>query len=223
MRTFKIRKDPYDDRKIYNKTIFKINPGVTILVGCNGSGKTTLLRYIEDQIKALNRKIEDKSLRIPVFKYNNYTQGGNFALQRALDTNNMDLLAASAFASEGERILTNFGQTIKGLGSFVTKHKDTKEMWILFDAVESGLSIDNIREIKGFFKFLLNEQKQKELYILVSTNSYEFCIDEPCFDVQNAKYIDINSYEDYANFVMKSREYKDKSYDELEEDKDEEE
>lgn len=212
MREFIVKKAPWDKRKIYSESKFKFIPGVTILIGCNGSGKTSLLRFIKDNIKEINEQQENMELKIPVFEYDNYKQGGHIALQNALDSENMELLANSVFASEGERIIFNFENAMRNLGAFVTRNINAKEMFILFDAVESGLSIDNVKEIKDFFKFLLKRNKDKELYILVSSNNYEFCINESCFDIQHAKYIDIKSYEDYSDFIMKSRKYKDNSY-----------
>lgn len=57
-----------------------------------------------------------------------------------------------------------------------------------FDAADSGLSIDGIKEIKNkLFSIIEEDCKTKgvELYIVVSINAYEFANGEQCFDVYN--------------------------------------
>ena len=49
-----------------------------------------------------------------------------------------------------------------------------------------------------------------DLYILISTNNYELCIGEACYNVQDCKYIEIDSYETFKKIVKKTRENKSK-------------
>jgi hypothetical protein len=124
---------------------------------------------------------------------------------------NTGLFAAMAFSSEGERIVQNFGEYMRSFGDFVRRHQSDKEIWLILDAVESGLSIDNVRELKEFFRFVLKNEAQsnKNIFIVVSTNTYEFCIGTQCYDVQNGEYIELKTYDEYCDFIMKSRELKD--------------
>ena len=45
---------------------------------------------------------------------------------------------------------------------------------------------------------------------MVAGNGFEFCRNEKCFDTYLCKYVDIKSYDEYRDFVLKSRERKDK-------------
>lgn len=51
-RQFRLSNEWYgDDYAIFKKKQIKINPGLTVLVGCNGAGKTTLLKQINQSLK----------------------------------------------------------------------------------------------------------------------------------------------------------------------------
>ena len=91
------------------------------------------------------------------------------------------------------------------------EQEESNERWILLDAIDSGLSIDNIVDVKEYlFKTILENNFGKEIYILVVANEYEMARGEDCFDVHNGKYVKFTDYEDYRNFVLKSKEWKDK-------------
>lgn len=205
-RTFKLDKDPFGcDQIIYTKKKVTIEPGVTILVGTNGAGKTTLIDwYIEEQLK------RDK---IPNLKYDNLHDGGNHARQRALNCGSIKLLATLTVSSEGEQIRTNTGTMASKIGKFVRDHKDAPELWFMFDALDSGLSIDNIIDIKEqLFQTIIETNPDKDIYIIVAANSYEMCRGEKCLDVRNCKYVQFKTYEAYRKFVLKSRELKNARY-----------
>lgn len=226
-RTFEIGTNPVDaDHKIYKRRLHTIETGVTVLVGCNGSGKTTLLNEIKYQLK---------DNKIPVFLYNNLHDGGGHARQNFLNSGNISALAFSTLASEGENISQNIGYTAAKLGKFMRDGKvkrsrleetmteiiggkeegiQCNERWILFDAVDSGYSIDNVIELKeDLFNFMLDDAKSigVDLYIVVSANEYEMCAGEKCYDVQSCKYVDIRSYEEYKKLILETRKWKDKS------------
>lgn len=64
-------------------------------------------------------------------------------------------------------------------------------------------------DIKEYlFKTILKNNFGKEIYILVVANEYEMARGEDCFDVRYGKYIKFKDYEDYRNFVLKSKEWK---------------
>jgi len=203
-RTFKLDRDPFDNGVLYLYKNVTINPGVTVLVGCNGTGKTTLIDYyIKDQ---LNR------VGIPNMKYNNLTDGGNNARQAAL-YKSMDLLAMLACSSEGEQIHINLGTAAGKIGKFIRDNNDASEVWFMFDAIDSGLSIDNIIDVKDqLFKTIIDTNPDKDVYIIVSANSYEMARGEQCLDVRTGKYKIFKTYEAYRKFIIKSREWKEKRY-----------
>lgn len=224
-RKFKIPKDPYEDGiNIYKKGTITIEPGVTVLVGCNGSGKTTLLDFIKSD---LNEK------KIPVYDYNNLSDGGSYSLSESLFTGDIDLASNQMCSSEGENIMLNISKIASNFKKFIDTGKtgkysdrlysifsdkeietNTNERWILLDATDSGLSIDNIIEVKYLFKLILNDTDNidKEIYIIVSANEYEMADGQPCFDVCNSRYVSIKSYNTYKQVILKSRAIKDNRY-----------
>ena len=86
---------------------------------------------------------------------------------------------------------------------------------ILLDALDSGLSIDNIQEVKQYLFQPIKEdceKANKKLYLIVVANSYEMAREENCLDVISLKYRNFKTYEAYKSFVLKSREKKEKRY-----------
>lgn len=205
-RTFTISTKPYGDCTLYNKKNFTINPGLTILVGCNGAGKTTMLNHI---------KYELEENEIPVFQYDNVHDGGSNSMSKAGFYGHIDLLANLFCSSEGEKISRNIGQTAGQIGGFVSKNSNKSEIWILFDAIDSGFSIDNIVETKrDLFETIIEDcgNRNIDVYIVVSANSYEMACGEQCFDVWSGEYISFENYDEYKQYILKTRKRKDKRY-----------
>lgn len=216
-------RDPYGEgftptrpRKI------EIQPGLTVLVGCNGAGKTTLLDNIEEQLK------EEK---IPHFLYNNLNDGGSNSVSNAVWGDDIPLAAFLTTASEGEAVKENFAGLIANMRTFIQTGRlrrnpidelfddgkdaaTNKERWLLLDAIDSGMSVDNIVEFVNVFNMIIKDAKNagKEMYIIISANEYELCRNNPCFDVNGGKYRTFADYEDYRKFILKSREKKDARY-----------
>lgn len=198
-REFAISTKPYLDFKLYNRKNFTIQSGLTVLTGCNGAGKTTLLRHIETELKENNT---------PVFYFDNYHDGGSGAASKALFFNQVNLAATLFCSSEGERISKNIEQIAVQIGKFVRENQDKKEIWLLFDAVDSGYSIDNIIELKtDLFQTIIQDCKNRniDVYIVVSANSYEMAFGEQCLDVWSGKYATFEDYEDYRRYILKTR------------------
>lgn len=222
-RKFKLWKDPCDcGYDLWKRRTIEIENGVTVLVGCNGIGKTTLLNNIESSLK------KDK---IPVIHFDNFSDGGQNACSEKAFMEDFSFVAESVCSSEGENIVMNLCDFVGKLGNFVetgidrTKYnpfteifkkdldenndKLSNERWILFDAVDSGLSIDNIIDLKeGVFKTIVEHKQDKKIYIIVSANEYEMANGEQCFDVYNGKYITFKDYEDYRSMILESKKWK---------------
>jgi len=227
MLTIKTWRDPYESG--FTPTRPKeitIEPGLTVLVGCNGAGKSTLL---------LNIKEEMKKQDIPCHYYDNLRNGGSNSLESAFYRGDMDLGVSLWTASEGEAIKINFGQLSTKFkrflkdGFFDSKsnrfakifskaldNEEEKEICnkrvLLFDAVDSGLSVDSIVEIKSVFDLILEDAKTLgvEMYLIISANEYELARKSRCFDVNEGKYIEFTDYEAYRSFIIKSRAKKEK-------------
>jgi predicted ATP-binding protein involved in virulence len=206
MREFVIEKCPYEEDEIlFKKSKITLETGVTVLVGCNGSGKST---FIESIKRRLDR------LEIPFVSYDNLSEGSSTARSNAGWFGDMNLLATLMSSSEGEQIIANLGTVTRKIGRFVKDNRNKlNEIWIFLDAIDSGMSIDNILDIKEYlFKTILEDNKNKDVYIIVSANEYEMCNGENCFDVTSGKYRKFKTYNSYKNFIIKSKEYKDKRY-----------
>lgn len=226
-RKFTLERGYYDERvNLYKKRTIIIKSGVTVLIGCNGIGKTTLLHQIRDRLK------KDK---IPNVLFDNLKDGGSHSISEASFYGNFEFMTTAICSSEGENIVMNMGNLAIRLRQFIKDGEDSKEKkytqlarsiaqingeeieepeiskerWILLDAVDSGLSVDNIVDIKEqLFKTILEYNYGNEIYIVISANEYEMARGEQCFDVYNGKYITFNDYEEYRNLVLQSKEWK---------------
>lgn len=236
MRTINTWKDPYDEGwSTCKPSKIDINPGLTVLVGCNGAGKTTLLHNIKEELA------NDK---VPFTEFNNLTDGGSTSVNSMMYNENYKMVSHMMSSSEGENIGNNLGLWAGGLRNFIINGKyksdrkedrfveiftnkddedirkelellkNHKERWLLLDATDSGLSIDNVIEFKDLFNLIIDDGTKlgKEVYIIISANEYELARNEQCFDVNAGKYITFKDYDDYREFILKSRDKKDKRY-----------
>ena len=227
-----INKGYYDENEVlYKKKSIEIKPGITVLAGCNGIGKTTLLHQIESFLKKEN---------IPCLMFDNLHDGGQNSISYHASLDDFATMSTLMCSSEGESIYINISNLAARLGNFVKTGDNSKndkyeklaraieslvneekepkkevkipdERWILLDAIDSGFSVDNIVDLKeDLFKTILKYNFGNEIYIIVSANEYELCRGEQCFDVYNGKYTTFKDYEDYRDFILKSREGKEK-------------
>ena len=169
--------------------------------------------------------------------FDNLHEGGSKSVSEASFFGDFGFLATAIQSSEGENIVMNMGKLAARLGKFVKDGEDPKEKeyiqlarsiaqisgeevaeveipkerWILIDAVDSGFSVDNIVDLKEqLFKTILEYNYGNEIYIVISANEYEMARVEQCFDVYNGNYVRFKDYEEYRNFVLQSKEWKNK-------------
>lgn len=203
MRTFKIKKDYYVSKEnIFAKTSITINPGITVLVGCNGAGKTTLLQIMYDALQ------KDENVSVTLFDTRDYLNGSATLASHALFNNEISLAATAMCSSEGEKINMCIGRYAAKIGKTINVAGD-KELWFLFDAIDSGLSINNIIELKDFIKNVILKDKP-DAHFIISANSYELARNERCFDVHKCEERNFTDYEDYRNFIIASGKAKEK-------------
>lgn len=211
--TFKLHKDYWECGNLYNKCTHTFNKGLTVLVGCNGAGKSTTITQIRKKLVADNR---------PVFGFDNIINGGSNLYQGLLEgyhPGGVKALSSLACSSEGEKIQQNMViKARNGLKKAIEKASESgdKELFLLFDAVDSGASIDNIIEMKDFFKLIIQDQKEKndiDVFVIVSANSYEMANGEACYDIGHNKYVTFKDYDDYKKFILKSRKFKERRLD----------
>lgn len=205
-RHFTLYDDWYgDDVKIFKKNNIEIKTGVTILVGCNGAGKTTLLHQIKQSLENRN---------IPVLLHDNKTQGERRVKDYSVFSGNFEMVARLLSNSEGENIVNVLEDVARKMGRLTRDYPDSKEIWFLFDAIDSGLSIDNVLDIKEqLISTVMEYNPDKDIYFVISANSYEFARNENCLDVINGEYIRFKDYEDYRDFILNSKKQKLERYD----------
>lgn len=186
--------DVSESKKLYNTNEIEIKSGVNILVGRNGVGKYTLLRLIKSHCNKNN---------IPCLNYDNYTQGGNSASEKYMFYGQMESFMNVAFHSEGEQLFYNFGEQLKQIGQFIAKHKDSKEIVILLDALDSGLDVEGLSQVKEVFYLILKDNEDKDVYIVASANNYSLIKNMRCIDVKKqGKERLFKTYDEFEKFIF---------------------
>lgn len=225
MLKIKTWRDPYDEGfSTTRRKEVELKEGLTILVGCNGIGKTTFLRNVEEQCKN-----ED----IPVLFYSDMTDGRYHAMDNAMENGNIGLFSTLSYSSEGENIKMNFGTAITKVRKFLSTgfydtmgnrffqslDKDEKKIMdkrrvLLFDSIDSGLSIDSITEVRNIFDLIQKDSKTVgvETYILVTANEYEMARKAPCLNASEGTYTEFSDYESYRTFIIRNRKTKEGRY-----------
>ena len=188
----------FDDYNLFKKHTFSFEEGYTCLVGKNGSGKSTLLKEIRE---VLDKKSSN------IFYYAN-EDSEKRGLQPFLDDSDMHRLIRNFQSSEGQNIYNNFSDITPEMGAFIRRNIKNKseEVFILLDGLDSGLSIDNIYELKNFFINTVVKDCIKENikpYLIISANNFEFCKDADCIRVSDAKHFKPKTYEEFRKMYIK--------------------
>ena len=207
-RKFQIPTDPYDEGvRLYARKDISFKPGLTTLIGCNGSGKSTLLMLLKDQLR------EDPD--ILVMKYDDRYDGGHNLMEKMGFLDDLTGLSTMMTSSEGERIYVGLGRFIGSMRREIRRNRP-KEIWILMDAVGSGLSIDKIDEVKDFADIVAEDNAGIDIYFIVSTNEYEFADGTDCIDVTTFQHKTFSDYAVYRSYILETARKKDKRMKKLE-------
>lgn len=199
-----------DGGQLYARSTFSFEPGVTVLVGCNGSGKTTLMRRIEDKYKW------GRSQEVSAKVFNCCDTGSEIGrlIGLAPTMDSISLGATMLSSSEGERM----AQALKGAFDWMwgeCRKVDVEEIFMMLDSLDSGMDIPTLRMVRGVLDDVVGIARSdfgKELYVLVSANSYALIEGRECLDVSTTRIISFGNWDDYAAFCERSHEKKDRRY-----------
>lgn len=171
-----------------------LQPGYTALVGPNGAGKSTLLKQLRERLPALG---------VDVVYYDNVTDGGENARQNYAFSSQYELLDAVAAASEGEQVVLNFCNVVHTFKCKIASSiRRNKPLAILLDGIDSGASIDRIKEVRELFDVMLQDTDGRlDLYIIVAGNSFELAKNADCVDPRTGEHLQIGSYEQFSEYI----------------------
>lgn len=198
-------KDPYDlGFRTTHKREIELDKGITVLVGCNGLGKSTLL---------LNIKEHCRQNKIGCVSFDGMLDDKRSGMSKALYFNNTDLLGQFYSSSEGESVLLSFGVFCSNLKAKLSKIK-SKTKVILIDAIDSGLSVDGILEVKDVLECIIQDEESlgNTLYIIVSANNYATTQIGKSFDISKGVYKSFKTYNSYYKYILRTRQEKNERY-----------
>lgn len=184
-------------------SIKNIKSPITVLLGPNGTGKSMSLRNINCQ------------LQLKKINFIKYTTSKDDIVQKGAPAfGNWDVSKiACAFTSEGERMTSSFFDWANTtmLSQIMT---NDKELWMLIDEMDSGLSFDRLMEsllqIVSILK--MEVSRGRKIYAIFTCNSYEMAelLQSPITDyiwVPTKEHIKLGSY---YKFKKKYIDYYDK-------------
>lgn len=220
-----LEKCPYEKGDIlFLKGSVEIPEGLTVITGCNGSGKSTLLYDIEKRYKGNDDWY--------IVSYREKEDGRGNSMSSYIFSGDYQAVASVFSASEGEAVFRNYAKKVyqeiaafrdtkivsrnpENIGLLRYKYirmDKAKNLLVILDGIDSGVSLDMTIDIKNFLHTILKDLHTRipevPVYILVSSNSWEFCEGERCLDARSLKFKEFSSYEEYRKYILDSRKKK---------------
>lgn len=206
-----------------NKLVLQAN-NVYCLVGCNGLGKSTILhQMIYDHHNSLNKTAFDiDSIINPYSLMGNLKKGKEnyeefyillnsqtYPTRYQVEDNDVYSIFGK-FKSNGENTIHNLSPSLKSIFNIV-KTLENKEVYILLDDLDVGVSVDVLIELSGVINRLelLLKDLNINYYIVITANSYELAKRFKCIDTITMQDITFKDYENYVKYVCNTRKYKD--------------
>ena len=124
----------------------------------------------------------------------------------ALQAQAFELLANMAMSSEGEEHNINLGLFMNRVGHEVQKLD--RNLIILLDAVDSGISADRIEETVNVLAMIIADVRRRgyECYIFVPSNTYEMVRHTHCMDPCTGEDLVFIDYEHWRKYIFKCAE-----------------
>ena len=171
-------------------------PGIYYIVGPNGSGKTSLLHQLEDY--AEKNKYE-------ILSYSDTVDGRGNSISKLAYHNQFQDVANLMMSSEGESIYYNFGFTVQSIGSII---RQNKKAFILIDGIDSGMSIDKLREIRDVFDNIISKDiVGRDIYIFITANNFELVKgDVYRINPYNGKRVNFKTYNAFEKYIINYRD-----------------
>ena len=199
-----------DGGRLYARSVFSFEPGVTVLVGCNGSGKTTLMRRIESRY-GWGR---ERGVAARMFRCRDTDDEMSRLIGFAPTDDSFALGASMMSSSEGERM----AQALKSAFDWMwneCRNDGVTEIFMLLDSLDSGLDVHTLRMIRDVLDDVVDIARKdfgKTLYVLVAANDYALVEGRECLDVNAARRVAFKGWDDYAAFCERSHEKKERRY-----------
>ena len=176
----------YDQHAKFNVTFYR---GVTTIVGKNGSGKTSMINEINAFLKKLG---------VPVYHYNQLIEGINIA-SKGIAYGDITTAATYMQSSEGEKVIVSYGNTLRDIKKFLNANHDSEYAVLLCDGLDSGLSINLVKELNDIFDLLISDYPN--IVIVNTTNNYEFTKERRCIVASTGEEIYFDTYDEYVRFI----------------------
>lgn len=192
---------------------YTFESGVTMLIGSNGTGKSTLLRQLSSIFGKGNWIVieDNENIRNNYNCYyydNEYEQ--NHRKQTWLEDTDSRVsrrIVETFENSEGQNMWDYLYYQLYNIGKAVrnAKEQNKKGIFLLFDGLDSGLSLDKIYKLKQeLLDFIIktDETNDFKIFIICSANSFELSKGYDCVDVKTQEHIKFNNYEEYEKYFM---------------------
>lgn len=225
--------DVFDEEEkklhIINMKELEIKPyEITALVGCNGSGKTISILQMKEQLRQSGfEDIGDDISYNPfaVFIRDKKPAKGYYVLfsknAEFVKTDNRSWGETASLADMYRRVMLSTGEGIVDRANefmVATKaaaakaEKEKVPLVIFVDDFDAGVSIDIMLDMRKLLDTCFNWCRKREIeaYAVVSSNSYDLIRGYRCIYPYNGQEYTFNNYEDFKNFVLFSREIKNK-------------
>ena len=156
-------------------------------------------------------------------KFSNLTHGADRLKSECTLIGDFETLATIMQSSEGECINIAFGRVLSKGKALLKYCTDNNMPFVLFlDAVDSGMSINNIRCVKTVLKVIIDNCRDCNVdpYIITTANSYDMCYMNNLFDSDIFRCLDVytfshkvfKTYDSYVEFIMKTGDIVEKRY-----------